>query len=50
MEVERAKCLLNEALEADEQGNAADALNLYSQAIEVLLKVVSAFRIQNSSA
>ncbi|VDK38637.1 unnamed protein product [Taenia asiatica] len=39
MEVERAKCLLNEALEADEQGNAADALGLYSQAIEVLLKV-----------
>ncbi|KAL5962415.1 Calpain-7 [Taenia solium] len=39
MEVERAKCLLNEALEADEQGNAVDALSLYSQAIEVLLKV-----------
>uniref|UniRef100_A0A0R3WKU9 Calpain catalytic domain-containing protein n=1 Tax=Hydatigena taeniaeformis TaxID=6205 RepID=A0A0R3WKU9_HYDTA len=39
MEVERAKCLLNEALEADEQENSADALNLYSQAIEILLKV-----------
>ncbi|EUB64358.1 Calpain-7 [Echinococcus granulosus] len=39
MEVERAKCLLNEALEADEQDNTVDALNLYSQAIEVLLKV-----------
>uniref|UniRef100_A0A5K3FHV0 Calpain catalytic domain-containing protein n=1 Tax=Mesocestoides corti TaxID=53468 RepID=A0A5K3FHV0_MESCO len=39
MEVERAKCLLGEALEADEQGNITDAINLYSQAVEILLKV-----------
>lgn len=41
MEFERAKCLLNEALEADEQKNYEDALSLYKQSVEILLKVVS---------
>ena len=47
MEFERAKYLLNEALEADERKRFADALNMYSQAVEVLLKVVGNLRVLN---
>lgn len=43
MEFERAKCLLSEALEADEQANYEDALTMYKQAVEILLKVVGLF-------
>ena len=43
MEFECAKYLLTEALEADEKKNFAVAFNMYSQAVEILLKVVGIY-------
>ncbi|VDO03311.1 unnamed protein product [Rodentolepis nana] len=38
-EFERAKCLLDEGLQEDERENYVDALALYTESVEILLKV-----------
>lgn len=39
--LERIKCILNEAFEVDEQGKDDDALELYLEAAELCIKIVS---------
>ena len=39
--MERARFLLSEALDSDEKGDVEDAMDLYAQAVELCIKVVS---------
>ena len=43
MKNERAEFLLNQAFDEDEQGNEADAAELYMEAAELCIELVSVF-------
>lgn len=40
LELERAEFLLNQGLTEDEEGNNAEAIELYTEAVELCLKTV----------
>ena len=44
-DLERARFLLSEALDEDEKGDVEDAIDLYTQAVELCIKVVSLVQI-----
>ena len=40
-DLERARFLLTEALDEDEKGHVQDAIDLYTEAVELCIKIVS---------